>query len=73
MSWKFIDGKFYVNTAGNIIYYLEVNPCGCCPNSMLIFRKGPIDRRVASFTLYFDNYIRKVEDYITYHRLRVLE
>lgn len=34
-NWDYSKGKFYISFGGNAITYIEINPCGCCPNTAL--------------------------------------
>lgn len=36
MSWNYKDGDFYVSRYGTLIFYIEENPCGCCPDSVMV-------------------------------------
>ena len=74
MSWKYTDGKFYVNEAGNSIYYIEVNPCRCCPDSIMVEYKSPIVKRgTVVYTTYFSSFTPNLDIYIKSKKLRVLE
>lgn len=55
MSWNYKDGHFYVNKAGNSIFYIERNPCRCCPDSFMIEKKTPIHKKTVSFTHYMND------------------
>ena len=51
--WKYNDGTWYTNIAGNSIWYIEKNPCGCCPDSLFIEYKSPITyNKTVKFTSY---------------------
>jgi hypothetical protein len=35
-TWSYTKGSFYVTGDGTGIFYIEKNPCGCCPKSYLV-------------------------------------
>lgn len=51
-SWKYINGKFYTNKSNTGIWYIETNPCGCCPDSHMIEYRAPCtENKNVVFTL----------------------
>lgn len=53
MSWNYQRGKFYVSRSGVFIFYIENNPCGCCPSSWMIEKSRPDKvRATTSFSIF---------------------
>jgi hypothetical protein len=42
MGWNYKDGDWYVNEAGNSIFYIENNPCRCCSNAYMVEYRSPV-------------------------------
>jgi len=63
-NWNYNNGEFYIAFGGNAIMYLEVNPCGCCPNSVLKIVKFGSRRRNSSSTIYFNNIDKELNEWI---------
>ena len=62
--WNYNSGTFYVTHSGNAITYLEINPCGCCPNSVLKVAKFANQRRYTKTTIYFENIEKELKKYL---------
>jgi len=53
MSWSYKNGSFYVSGNGIFIFYIEKNPCGCCPESYLVEKSRPdLVRKTVSMTYF---------------------
>lgn len=51
--WIYNEGDWYTNEAGNSIWYVERNPCRCCPDSYFIEYKSPVTgRRTVRFDVF---------------------
>lgn len=73
-GWKYTDGQFYVSNSGNGIFYIEVNPCGCCPHSYMQEYKNPTTgNKTTKYTSYFDEYTPNIKTLEKRYGLRKLE
>lgn len=53
MSWNYNNGNFYISESGYYIYYLEQNPCKCCPDALLVEYKSPlVGKKTRDYTIH---------------------
>lgn len=69
MSWSYKNGSFWVSESGVFIFYIEKNPCGCCPDSYLVERNKPEFKRATNTLTVYGN----INDYIKSYKLRELK
>lgn len=59
-EWSYV-GDWFVNEAGNSIFYVERNPCKCCPDSYFIEYSSPITKRkTIKFDVFTSECFRRV-------------